>query len=72
MKIMPDFNFEPINGIRPHDQLYKDPNEEDDVFNSITRVHKLTRGKLKKQEDWEDWQNSEYLQLDQYEKQYMF
>ena len=33
---------------------------------------KLTRGKLRKQDDWNDWKDSEYLQLDQYEKQYMF
>ncbi len=33
---------------------------------------KLTRGKLAKQEEWPEWQQSEYLQLDQYEKQGMF
>ena len=33
---------------------------------------KLTHGKLRKQDDWNDWKESEYLQLDQYEKQYMF
>ncbi len=33
---------------------------------------RLTRGKLLKQADWSDWQNSEYLQLDQYDAQEMF
>ena len=33
---------------------------------------KLTRGKLLCQEDWSDWQDSEYLQLDQYDSQGMF
>ena len=42
------------------------------VLQYITRAHKLTRGVLLKQSDWEDWQNSEFLQLDQYELQGMF
>ena len=33
---------------------------------------KLTRGKLLSQDDWTDWQDSEYLQLDQYDAQGMF
>ena len=33
---------------------------------------KLTRRKLQQQEDWEEWRNSEFLQLDQYKKQNMF
>jgi len=33
---------------------------------------KLTRGKLLKQPDWDDWRASEYLQLDQYFNQGMF
>jgi hypothetical protein len=32
----------------------------------------LTQGRLLKQVDWTDWQDSEYLQLDQYDKQTMF
>jgi len=32
----------------------------------------LTRGKLTQQDDWSDWQHSEYLQLDQYDTQGMF
>ena len=35
-------------------------------------AHKLTRGVLLKQADWDDWQKSEFLQLDQYELQGMF
>jgi hypothetical protein len=33
---------------------------------------RLTRGKLLKQPDWTDWQESEYLQLNQYHNQGMF
>jgi len=30
------------------------------------------RGKLLNQADWMEWQESEYLKLDQYQKQFMF
>ena len=43
-----------------------------DVLNHTTRVMKLTRGKLLRQDDWDDWKQSEYLQLDQYDSQRMF
>jgi hypothetical protein len=43
-----------------------------DVLNVVNRVMKLTRGKLLKQVDWNDWQESEYLQLNQYHDQGMF
>ncbi len=33
---------------------------------------KLTRGKLMKQDDWTKWNKSEHLQLEQYNKQFMF
>ena len=33
---------------------------------------KLTQGKLLKQPDWNDWQDSEYLQPNQYYDQGMF
>ena len=33
---------------------------------------KLTRGKLLQQPDWNEWQESERLQLNQYQKQFMF
>ncbi len=39
--------------------------EDGDVLKYVTRVMKLTRGKLLQQDDWTDWQASEYLQLDQ-------
>ena len=42
------------------------------VLHYITWAHKLTRGVLLKQADWDDWQKSEFLQLDQYELQGMF
>ncbi len=45
--------------------------ESGDVLNYVTRVMRLTRGKLTQQDDWSDWQHSEYLQLDQYDKQGM-
>jgi hypothetical protein len=51
-----------------------DPAPVDDggVLNVGTRVMKLTRGKLMKQPDWDEWNASEFLQLDQYNKQHMF
>jgi hypothetical protein len=33
---------------------------------------KLTRGKLTKQDDWTEWNKLVHLQLDQYDKQFMF
>ena len=38
------------------------------VLQYITCAHKLTPGVLLKQSDWEDWQQLEFLQLDQYEQ----
>jgi hypothetical protein len=43
-----------------------------DVLSYISRVMKLTRGNLLRQDDWDDWQESEFLQLDQYDAQNMF
>lgn len=43
-----------------------------DVLNYITGLIKLTRGKLLQHDDWSDWQDSEYLQLNQYGAQGMF
>jgi hypothetical protein len=43
-----------------------------DVLNVVTRVMRLTRGKLMKQPDWDEWQSSELLQLNQYDEQGMF
>jgi len=36
-----------------------------DVLNCVTKAMKLTRGKLIQQTDWSDWQDSEFLQLNQ-------
>ena len=41
--------------------------ESGDVNNYTTRVMRLTRERLLKQDDWTDWQDSEYLQLNQYD-----
>jgi hypothetical protein len=38
-----------------------------DVWNVVTKVMKLTRGKLIKQDDWTEWNESEHLQLNQYD-----
>jgi hypothetical protein len=46
--------------------------ESGEVLNVVTRVMRLTRGKLLKQHDWEEWQTSEFLQLDQHDAQGMF
>ena len=46
--------------------------DDGDVMNVVIRVMKLTRGKLLRQDDWTDWQDSEFLQLDQYAAQGMF
>ena len=42
------------------------------VRNYVMHVMQLTQGKLLQQDDWIEWQNSEYLQLDQYDAQGMF
>jgi len=36
------------------------------IYKVITKVMKLTQDKLLKGPDWDEWQSSEYLQLDQY------
>jgi hypothetical protein len=46
--------------------------ESGDVLNYVTQVMCLTHGKLLQQDDWLEWQYSEYLQLDQYNSQGMF
>ena len=49
-----------------------DIEDSGNVLNYTARAMKLTRGRLLKQDDWEEWKQSEYLQLDQYEEQGMF
>jgi hypothetical protein len=46
--------------------------ESGNVLNYTTRIMKLTRGKLVNRDDWSDWQDSEFLQLNQYDAQGMF
>lgn len=46
--------------------------ESGGVLNVVNRVMRLTRGKLLKQPDWNDWRESEYIQLNQYYDQGMF
>jgi len=46
--------------------------ESGDVLNYVSRAMRLTRRKLLQQDDWTDWQGSEYLQLDQYDAQGKF
>jgi hypothetical protein len=56
--------------------LFKKPTydlvDSGEVLNVVTRVMRLTRGKLLKQHNWEEWQALEFLQLDQYDAQGMF
>jgi hypothetical protein len=42
------------------------------VLNYLSKAMKLTRRNILQQQDWSDWQNVEYLQLNQYEDQWMF
>jgi hypothetical protein len=42
------------------------------VINLVTASNKLTRRILLQQDDWSDWEQSEWKQLDAYEKQFMF
>jgi hypothetical protein len=46
--------------------------DEGDVTNIVTVANKLTRRILLQQDDWEDWKQSEFTQLDQYVTQHMF
>ena len=46
--------------------------ERGGVLNWVIFAMKLTRGNLLKGADWNDWQRSEWKQLDQYETQGMF
>jgi hypothetical protein len=43
-----------------------------DVLNYVTRVMKLTCRTLLRQDNWYDWQETEFLQLVQYNAQNMF
>ena len=58
------------------DSVHTEIHEEiDDMTNIVVNKmvkNTLTRAKLMKQSDWKDWENSEFLQLNQYEQQGMF
>jgi hypothetical protein len=45
---------------------------EGGVINLVTACNKLTRRTLLQQDDWSDWEKSEWKQLDAYETQFMF
>ncbi len=60
------------DGLRTQRQRKYNIVELGNVLNYTTHVMKLTHGKLLKQDDWIDWQELEYLQLDQYDAQGMF
>ena len=42
------------------------------VINLVTACNKLTQRILLQQDDWDDWEKSEWKQLDAYEEQFMF
>ncbi len=46
--------------------------EGDVLIGGLPTVNKLTRGKLLQADDWDEWEKSEWQQLDQYEAQGMF
>ncbi len=60
------------DGLRTQRQRKYNVVDSGNVLNYTTRVMKLTRNKLLKQDDWIDWQELQYLQLDQYDAQGMF
>jgi hypothetical protein len=64
----PTFQPPPISPKSPIWDVVIDGN----IRNVVTTVMKLTRGKLMKQDNWTKWSESEHLQLDQYNKQFMF
>jgi hypothetical protein len=68
---MPKASLPPVLPDIPKTLTY-DIVTDGDVRNMVTKVMKLTRGKLMKRTDWSDWNESEHLQLDQYDKQFMF
>ena len=49
-----------------------DPEDVDPVPTAPSTVNSLTRGKLIKQKDWDDWEQAEKAQLDLFETQKMF
>jgi hypothetical protein len=59
-------------GLRIQQTLKYNTIDSGNILNYTTRIMKLTWGKLMNQDDWTNWQASEFLQLDQYDEQAMF
>jgi hypothetical protein len=64
----PTFQPPPIGPKSPTWDVVIDGN----VRNVVTMVMKLTWGKLMKQDNWTKWNESKHLQLNQYNKHFMF
>ena len=83
---IPQISFDQFNVIAQHHQAtildkdkYMDIDEAPPINNAVIQLAdgnkpppKLTRRLLQQRDDWEDWESSEFLQLDQYQKQDMF
>ena len=80
---LPQLNFDQFVHLATcHQQILKDemvfqPNTEIDQPQNISVINKmsaqtLTRKQLMRQDDWSEWEASEWLQLDQYQRQHMF
>ena len=79
---LPQLNFDQFLNVAAHHQNILTDNlkvivdaeiDHDDQIHINKMVkNALTRAKLLKQPDWSKWEQSEFLQLDQYERQNMF
>ena len=54
-----------LQSIKQDTTLQRDTNDSDE----IRIIRKLTRRKLKEEDDWDEWHAAEHIQLDQYETQ---
>ena len=52
--------------------IHEDVDDFDNIIINKLVKQRLTRKKLIERDDWADWEQSEFLQLDQYERQNMF
>ena len=73
---VPQLHHDQLNIIAKHlQQLGSDISRErfnNDNHDPTPVINKLTRRKLKLQDDWRDWQSVEFEQLDMYENQTTF
>ena len=79
---IPQINFDQfVHLCRTHQEVIYDAinvgakyEEDDSTKININKLDTptLTRAKLMKRQDWDDWEASEFLQLNQYERQKMF